>query len=409
MPLDIIKEIIFEESIVDFSAEIIENASMDDLDKDSFLKFMSHSEVEDKLWRPGNVSFQDYLKSINLITSNNKITIAVLTMFGCKDSIRRFLPQAETIVEYRRDSKSIGSDNRIEYHYGFMGYLDIINDGISSFTGSISYSSGLFRRTLDVFNKDVLREALLNAFCHRDYSNGRSIDIKVSTKELTINSPGGFPDGITADNIIIRHNSRNRLIAESLQRWGLVERAGQGFDRMWESSILEAKYGPDISNTTPNLFSLKLNGSIIDESLLKYMEKKSGTLQSISLQQLIAIHSIAIGAKPRIQTRELNELLKNNLIEKKGVGRGTKYHLPKQFFASNNNRGAYTRLKGLSDRTNKELILKHIDNFRKANIQELEDALGIKRRRIHTLLNSLRADGLIKFEGSKRSGVWIKC
>src|SRR3546814_9552860 len=58
---------------------------------------------------------------------------------------------------------------------------------------------------------------------------------------LEITSPGGFPDGVTAENIIYRQHPRNRRIAEALQFCGLVERSGQGADRMFRMCIQEGK------------------------------------------------------------------------------------------------------------------------------------------------------------------------
>jgi ATP-dependent DNA helicase RecG len=58
---------------------------------------------------------------------------------------------------------------------------------------------------------------------------------------MEIISPGGFSPGITPENILIRQYPRNRRIAEAFAKCGLVERSGQGADRMFEACVKESK------------------------------------------------------------------------------------------------------------------------------------------------------------------------
>ena len=71
-------------------------------------------------------------------------------------------------------------------------------------------------------------------------------------ERLVVESPGGFPNGITVDNILNRQSPRNRRIAEILSLCGLVERAGQGMNLIYEISIMEAKELPDFTGTDDN-------------------------------------------------------------------------------------------------------------------------------------------------------------
>jgi len=54
---------------------------------------------------------------------------------------------------------------------------------------------------------------------------------------MEIVSPGGFPASVTPENILYRQNACNRLIADNLARCGLVERVGQGANRMFGRSL----------------------------------------------------------------------------------------------------------------------------------------------------------------------------
>ena len=68
-------------------------------------------------------------------------------------------------------------------------------------------------------------------------------------RRIEIVSPGGFLPGITPENILCKEAPRNRLIADELARCGLVERSGQGADRMFEESIKNGKREPSFDRT----------------------------------------------------------------------------------------------------------------------------------------------------------------
>lgn len=81
------------------------------------------------------------------------------------------------------------------------------------------------------------REAILNPVTHRDYRMAGSVFVRQFPRRLDIVSPGGFPPGITPEDLLWRQSPRNRRIAETCARCGLVERSGQGANRMFEESI----------------------------------------------------------------------------------------------------------------------------------------------------------------------------
>lgn len=68
--------------------------------------------------------------------------------------------------------------------------------------------------------------------------------------KLVVESPGGFPPGVTPENILYRQSPRNKRIAEMFALCGLVERSGQGMDLIYELCVREAKELPDFSGLT---------------------------------------------------------------------------------------------------------------------------------------------------------------
>jgi ATP-dependent DNA helicase RecG len=95
-----------------------------------------------------------------------------------------------------------------------------------------------------------VREALVNAVCHRDYRlRGRRIEIRKYADRLEIISPGGLAGFITLDNIIEEHFSRNPRLVQGLFQWGYIEELGLGIDRMIEDMVSAGHPAPKFNAT----------------------------------------------------------------------------------------------------------------------------------------------------------------
>lgn len=120
---------------------------------------------------------------------------------------------------------------------------------------------GLFVLDVPTFNECAVREAVMNAVRHRDFRHGGSLSVRQYPRRIEIVCPGGFPAGITKDNLSSKQNPRNRRIAEVLAKCGLVERAGQGFDFIYQERIRHSKPLPDVSRTREHFGWAMMNSS----------------------------------------------------------------------------------------------------------------------------------------------------
>jgi len=267
---------------------------------------------------------------------------------------------------------------------------------------------GLFIEEVNAFNEEVVREGYLNAVCHRDYRMGESVFIRQYPKLLEIESPGRFPPGITADNILDRQNPRNRRIAETFQKIGHVERSGQGADKMFRIMIEEGKSRPDYSKSDEYRVVLRLDSEIKDQRFLSFLDKiGQETLKSWSVHDLILLDDIRQGKVHKMDER-IRQFIDQGIVEQVGGrGKGSRYILSKKFFSYLGEKGAYTREKGLDRGTNKELILLHLKNHNSGTIKEFEAVLpNLNRYQIHSLLKELKSGQKVKFVGPKRTGHW---
>jgi ATP-dependent DNA helicase RecG len=316
--------------------------------------------------------------------------------------------QAELIYEYRISDTSIPYQHRREYRMGFLLYDDSLWNEINARNAVQQIRSGLFIGEIHSFNEEVVREALLNAICHRDYRRGESIFVRHYSRRLEIESPGGVvPIGVTAETILRRQNARNRRVADTFQKCGLVERSGQGADKMFRLMIEEGKRRPEFSESDEHRVLLGLESEIQDARFVEFLNKVGKETRALwSVDILVVLDNIRAG-RVRSADHRVRRLVEQGLVELVGRGRGTRYLLSKRFYTFAGQRGQYTRSRGLDRETNKALLLNHLKHHGKGTIEEFEGVLpSLTRNQIHGLLKELKKEGKIARVGGKRFGHW---
>jgi len=115
----------------------------------------------------------------------------------------------------------------------------------------------------------------------------------VGRKSVTCGFARRFPIRITPENILWEQAPRNRRIAETLARCGLVERSGQGMNRIYEVCIRESKPKPDFTHTDANHVWLTLHGEVQHPEFLRFLEKLGKErLESFTTQDLLVIDNV---------------------------------------------------------------------------------------------------------------------
>lgn len=406
MTADKLKKI-FAESQPDFSAEICEKATEKDLHPEAI-------EVFRDMWRrrSGNpalehLTHRQLLNDAELMVGGG-VTFAALILLGTREALGRHLAQSEVVFEYRSAESSITYQQRMEYRQGFFLFHNDLWNTINLRNDKYHYQEGLFVWNIPTFNESVIREAILNAVSHREYRLSGSVFIRQFPKRIETVSPGGFPPGITAENILWRQFPRNRRIAEAFAKCGLVERSGQGADRMFENSVRESKLPPDYSGTDDYQVSLVLHGEVQDPLFLRFLEQiGKETLSTFHTTDLLVLDLVHREQSiPRWARDRLPLLRGSGVIEK--VDR--KYILSRRFYKFVGRKGVYTRKRGLDRETNKALLLKHIRDNKEhgSRFREFKDVLpGLTRDQIQTLLREMTKDGHVHSVGRAHGARWF--
>ncbi|RZJ90847.1 MAG: AAA family ATPase [Chryseobacterium sp.] len=320
----------------DFSAKICKGLKLDDLDA-AALDILK-SRYADK---NGNESFKtltnkQVLSDLDLI-SDDGLTYAALILVGKREALKQHLPQAKVILEFRNTKSQIPHDRREEIDGPLYIGIDKIWALIQTRNSSDHISKGPYINDVPVFNETVIREALLNSIAHRDYSLTSEIVIRQSPKVITINNPGGFPKGVNLENLItVSSTPRSRLLSDVLLKTGLVERSGQGVDKIFSITLAQGKPEPDYSHSDPFQVSLTLNGAVTDEAFYlfnKIAAEKLPSDQQLGVHDVIALAKIRDGHSIGLDPEVLTKLENNSLINRTGSGKSQKYVLGEDYQA----------------------------------------------------------------------------
>ena len=193
---------------------------------------------------------------------------------------------------------------------------------------------GLEREEKLEYPQFAVREAIVNAICHRDYRlKGRRTEIRMYSDRLEVISPGGLPGFITVENIKDEHFSRNPRIVNGLFQWGYIEELGLGIDRMMEV-MKQAGHKPPTFDARPYSFAVTLfnarekpsppewtrNTNHRQSRALQYL-KEHGSITNREYRQ------ICQGVSAETLRLDLVDMVEKGILVKVGSKKGTYYIL----------------------------------------------------------------------------------
>ncbi len=393
---------------VDFSSLTVDGVSVGDLDQNALyeyrMRWASHTKNSTHL----SSKYPAMLSDIGVLR-NGKITNTALLLFGTEELLSQYLPDAEIVFEWRNDANDIKYGARLSWRKGFIASIDDIWAAILARNTVFRLQEGFLQREIDAYDEESIREAVINAFVHRDYTvQGTSIVIKASPDKFFIENPGSLMAGVTVENIIDKSVYRNRLLAETLEKINVMERSSQGVDTIFTRSIEAGKGRPVYEVTSDPSVRLTIPAKLVDEEFIKFIEELINKKNvSLSTKEILELELVRTGEK-QTDLQHKDNLLKHGLIESYGRGRGAKYILSHRYYTASGNPGEYTRIKGLPREVKRAIILEHLKKNKKTTSAELQVALpDLTATEVSTLLKGMSRDGLIEYEGeSPRWGYW---
>ena len=203
---------------------------------------------------PGTRDPTDLLQGLGLVKDGALLRAAVV-LFGAADRVEAEMPQCLLrVARFRGIDRTDFLDNR-QFHGNAFSLLVRAERFLRESLPVAGYiAPTLFERVDDPLYPPVaLREALANAFCHRDYSiGGGSVALGVYDDRLEVTSSGTLHFGLTTDKLFGPHESLpwNPLIARVFYRRGFIEQWGRGTLKMVELTTSAGLPPPEIEDAS---------------------------------------------------------------------------------------------------------------------------------------------------------------
>ncbi len=404
---------ILNEQDSDFSKEICRRLSISDLDLKAIEILKEKYSIKQNNPQFRTLSNEQILSDLELLV-NGKLTNAALILLGKDEIIKKLLPQASIMLEYRSLENQIPFENRLVYIQPFFKLIDTLWNTINLRNGSFPIQDGAYIFNVPYFNEEVIRESLNNAITHRDYRRTSEIVIKQFPQRLDIINAGGFPIGVTLDNLLITPSTpRNRLLADVLQKTGIVERSGQGVDKIFYNMLSEGKSEPDYSKSDFFHVTLKLSAVIKDRAFALFIDSIQKELpkhKKLSVLEIITLNKIKERLpKKNLDLEQVNKLLDKKLIERRGKTNAIFYILSKDYYEFTDEKTKYYNLLEPDD---DEVLSKIIQFLDKEDFAKMGDFANLfegklSRRQVRARVDKFVNDKMIEQVGSGKSTKYI--
>ncbi len=358
-----------------------------------------------------------------------RVTVAGLLLVGKEDVLRKELPGHEAV--YLHMQKETEYDRRVDSRCPLLGLLEQFVQAIEPHNRIFTLKMGMFHFEIPDYPEEVYREALLNALTHRDYARSGPVYLRHFPDRLEISNPGGFFGDVNTDNILGHEPvTRNRLLAEILQRIRLVERAGVGVKRMFHIMLSYGKEPPDYETATDYVRVILRSGRIeagagVDEIFARFVANEQKQGRELTLHDLLVLtylkrnREIDLAESERIlqrgenESREaINSMTARGLLEPFGQKKGRVYRLSKRVYAQLRKCLSYQLFRRAESAYAESTIMAYLDEMPKdkqfVTNEIVRTLLRLSPHQSGYLLHNLVRKGRLTLRGHGRAARYSK-
>lgn len=410
-------------NMLDYSALPVPDAVYDDLDGNERMRLR---EIIKKYSGEKNLlelDDEELDKALRLaVNTDDKIvpTYCGLLLIGKKERINELMPTARAVFQVLSGTDVVFNE---DVDGALLSVFEKMETYMTARNSEAEIEEGLFRISVFDFDKRAFREALINAFCHRDYTMLGRVRVEINDDGLVISNPGGFVEGVNINNLLTAEpHGRNPALADVMKRIGLAERTGRGIDRIFEGSLLYGKPLPDYSESTDTHVKLFIPRGLPDKEFSKMISDEQNRLgRALPVNSLLILNELKRNSRCTIT--ELSEmvysseakvkiaiekLVESGMVEAVGAGKNRSYMLSANVYCRNKTTAEYVRQKGIDEIRYPEMIIEFASkNDGRITRTDTIDLLKISKDSAYRLLKKMVSQGKMKLEGSGRAAYYV--
>ena len=393
-------------SKIDWTAEIIEEATINDLDPDAidlarkgFKQRYPDLAKDVDMW--SDTTFLDKAK----LTQDGKITRAALLLVGREEKAYLLNHISQLVWKCFQEGEIFGDIYTIPY----IKTTSKLLNRIRNYRFKIYPSNSLIPAEVWKYDTDSILEGLHNCIAHQDYVLGERIVVTEDKDKLTFENAGGFYEGNYEQYILgekTPKSYRNPFLVKAMVNIKMIDTQGYGIHKLFMKQKERYLPMPDYEGTTDSRVIMHLPGNVIDENYSLLLLSN----HEVTLTDTILLDTIQKGKS--ISDEAMTMLRKKKLIE----GRKPHVYVAKSLAQTTGTKVEYTKHKGLENKKCEALLLNSLKDHGSLTKQEivhllwdvLSDQLSDsqKENKVDNLLRKLKNAGKINNKTRGNISTW---
>ncbi len=404
-----------ELSLLDYSAQPVPSAQYSDLDaveREHLRNILRSYHGEEQLLSLDDEELDKALHLATVVDGKLIPTFTGMLLIGKMVPLRKYVPTAEVSFQSLNGTELTVNES---FYLPVLAAIEKIFAFLEVRNPEQEMEMGLFRISVPAFDKRAIREAIVNAFVHRDYTRLGRVFVQLSEDGLSISNPGGFIEGVTLENILtaIPHG-RNQVLADALKRIGLAERSGRGVDRIFEGSLIYGRPLPDYSESDATSVKLFIPTSLPDKNFIHMIsEYQNQTGSNLPINSLLILNTLKQGR--RMTVRDLSEetslpearvraaverMTEAGLLDAIGNTKGRSYILNQKIYQD---KVRYVRQTDIESIRYPELVKSLVEKKKVISRKDVTELLHITPPQAYRILQKLVEAGELQQTGSGRN------
>ena len=398
---------------MDWSKEIVENATLEDLDKEAvkkarelFSKRQSDRKKAQEILR--KLSDIEVLNKAG-ITIKGKITRTALLLLGKSESsyfFDGFIPRITWTL--------YNADNSVKTYEHFDMPLLLAVDKVYSRIRNVKYryiagQQTLFPDEVDQYEPELIKEIINNCIAHQDYRLRGKINVEEFEDKLIFINEGGFIPETIEQALEPGYKPpyyRNVFLCNAMVNLYMIDTNSMGIPMMYQIQRDKCFPLPTYDLNTINRVRVIVYGKILDKNYTQLLHSNG----ELDIQTVFLLDKVQKGQT--ISKESFKKLKRQGLVE----GRYPNLFVSFKVANSVGQKANYIRNKGLEDDICKQLIIKALEAMGEANKQDLMEILEKalpdvlseeqKSKKISNLLQAMKREGMIAVRGTNRYAKW---
>ena len=380
----------------DWTAEVVADATIDDLDKEAIAKAREGYKQRYPTLAKECDGWEDkvFLDKAGL-TIDGKVTRTTLLLVGKETAAHKLHHIAQIVWKCFQDGQVFGDI----YTIPFVLTTTKLLGRIRNYRFKIYPKDSLIPAEVWKYDTESILEGMHNSIAHQKYEKNARIIVTENMDSLKFQNDGNFYEGDYKEYITgekTPKSYRNPALVKAMVNIRMIDTQGYGIHKMYQSQKDRYLPMPDYDLSTTDEVVLNLPGTIIDENYSLMLLAN----QDMSLTDAVLLDQVQKG-KP-ISDNAIKKLRKEGLIE----GRKPHLYVSKQIAKATNTQVEYTLKKGFNDEECKEWIMKALNDHKVLSRKQINELLWNKLpvdytdtqrvNKIGNLIMKLKRQGVIK-------------